>query len=316
MQNNESLEQQDQEFTPANVEQQYQEQFAGNPQNSVEPQACSTCGQTPAATPATMGKPQAPSTGGQSNASYIYAIGRFEARFPHISIEKEFWQAAGRSDTKGLTDRATFHKVLSERQNRYLVRELCWVMTIQGLDAYILLPRDPADHELLVESLRPKPGSDDLDVAIGMTVGIAPANMCNGLTVPIAYFNQTYSFPRPQLMEAVNKEHRASAEELFDRIMQMADNFGNQDDHRALNYLILRYPRIYEVVAEAFAKNDSLTSVNARRSRLSGDRKILDVIFSFTNRTTDVISQQFVRVDVTDMYPFLVTKMSPYYNIS
>jgi hypothetical protein len=47
---------------------------------------------------------------------------------------------------------------------------------------------------------------------------------------------------------------------------------------------------------------------------LSGTRKIVDVIFSFTDRGTDVVSKYFTRVDVTECFPFLVTKMSPYYD--
>lgn len=30
------------------------------------------------------------------------------------------------------------------------------------------------------------------------------------------------------------------------RIVQIADNAGATDEHRALNYLVVRYPRIYE----------------------------------------------------------------------
>jgi hypothetical protein len=40
----------------------------------------------------------------------------------------------------------------------------------------------------------------------------------------------------------------------------------------------------------------------------------LEVVFSFTQRTTDVVSKQFVRVDVTEEFPFLVTRLSPYYD--
>jgi PatG C-terminal len=38
------------------------------------------------------------------------------------------------------------------------------------------------------------------------------------------------------------------------------------------------------------------------------------VIFSYTNRNTDVVDKWFVRVDVTDEFPFLVTRLSPYYD--
>ena len=41
---------------------------------------------------------------------------------------------------------------------------------------------------------------------------------------------------------------------------------------------------------------------------------VLDVIFSYTHRQTDVTQKQFVRVDVTEEFPFLVTKLAPYYD--
>jgi hypothetical protein len=47
---------------------------------------------------------------------------------------------------------------------------------------------------------------------------------------------------------------------------------------------------------------------------LSGTRSIVDVIFSFTNRNTDFTEQFFVRTDITEEFPFLVTKLSPYFD--
>jgi cyclic patellamide precursor peptide PatG len=253
--------------------------------------------------------------------SYVYALGRVEARFPRLSVEKEFVQATGRGDTAGLTDRQALHKILSERHNRYLAREMCWVFTIEGLETYILVPRDPADFDMLVEALRPAPRPTDVDVVIGMRGPIAPPEMCNGLMVPIVAFDQMYSFdidsliksiPRPK--EIAAKEFTPAAEELFMRIMQMADNAGATDEHRALNYCAVRYPAVYAMAAEEFAQNSSLTAVEVRPSPLSGTRKVVDVIFSFTNRNTDVTEKFFVRVDVTEKWPFLVTKRSPYYD--
>jgi hypothetical protein len=60
------------------------------------------------------------------NIFYIYAIGKVEARFPNIAAEKEFAQATRRTDTAGKTDQQAFYAVLSKRENRYLVRQLCW----------------------------------------------------------------------------------------------------------------------------------------------------------------------------------------------
>jgi hypothetical protein len=110
------------------------------------------------------------------------------------------------------------------------------------------------------------------------------------------------------------KEFPATAGELFDRIMQLADNAGDTDEHRALNYLAVRYPATYANAAEAFERDSSLTAVETRSSPLSGTRKIVEVIFAYTNRNTDVTEKFFVRVDVTEEFPFLVAKMSPYYD--
>jgi hypothetical protein len=38
------------------------------------------------------------------------------------------------------------------------------------------------------------------------------------------------------------------------------------------------------------------------------------VVFSFTNRETGIMEKYFVRVDVTEEFPFIVTKMAPYYD--
>lgn len=258
---------------------------------------------------------------GAEAVSYVYAIGRVEARFPNLAAEKEFAQATGRADTAGKTDQQTFHAVLSQRENRYLVRQLCWVLTIQGMETYLLLPRDPADIDLLVEAIRPAASPNDIDVVIGMRGPIAPPQMCNGLMAPIVAFDQIYSFDRDTLIKAIPcpdtiapEQFGPAAEELFNRIIQLTDNAGATDEHRALNYLAMRYPAIYAKAAEEFGRDFSLTGVEVRPSPLSSTRNIVDVIFAYTNRNTDFTEKFFVRCDVTEEFPFLVTKLSPYYD--
>ena len=263
--------------------------------------------------------------GAKSKApQYVYSLGRIEPRFPNMSAEREFAQAMGRAETAGMTDPQAFYFVLSKKENRYLVRELCWVLTIESVAACILLPKDPLDLDLLVESVRPMSAKADIDVVIGLMGPVAPPEMCSGLQVPLVGFDQLFSFnrdafiksiPRPEsIPEKQEEKFRAAAGELFDRILQMADNTGANDEHRALNYLAVRYPAIYAKAAEEFEHNFSLTGVEARPSRLSGARKIVSVIFSYTNRETDVTEKFFVRVDVSEEFPFMVTKMVPYYD--
>jgi len=276
------------------------------------PQACANCGTT-------AGDAQS-NGGGTGSPNYVYAIGRIEARFPNLATEKEFTQAAGRTDTNGKTDQQTFHAVLSRRENRYLARQMCWVLGVQGLDTYLLAPRDPMDLDLLVEAIRPAASPNDIDVVVGIRGPIAPPEMCNGLTVPIVVVDQIYSFDRTSLIKAIPKPEKltadrfeAAAEEVFSRVMQVADNAGTAADHRALNYLAMRYPGIYSKAAEQFAQDSSLTGVEVQSSVLSGTRNIVEVIFSYTNRKSDFVEKFFARVDVTEEFPFMVTKLSPYY---
>jgi hypothetical protein len=276
------------------------------------PIGCPTCGSPGVA---------AAGANGVGTPAFVYAIGRVEARFPNLAAEKEFAQATGRADTAGKTDPAAFQAVLSQRENRYLARQMCWVFTVQGLETYLLVPRDPVDIDLLVEAIRPEPSPSDLDAVIGVRRGIAPPEMCNGLMVPIVVFDQLYSFDRGALVKAIPKPEKTSAREfataadhLFNRVIQLTDNAGATDEHRALNYLAMRYPAIYAKTAEQFGGDCSLSGVEVRPSRLSSTRNIVDVIFSYTNRNTDFTEKFFVRCDITEEFPFLVTKMSPYYD--
>jgi hypothetical protein len=258
--------------------------------------------------------------GAMATASYAYALGQIEARFPRPSVEKEMAQATGRAETAGRTDQQAFYQVLSQRENRYLAWQMCWVLKIQGLETYILQPRDPADIDLLVGAIEPHE-SPWISTVIGLRGPVAPPAYCNGLMVPIVVFDQIYTFSRNALIEAIPRPEQIPAErfgaasrELFARIMQMTDNAGATDEHRALNYLAVRYPAIYARGAQSHAQDFSLSAVDVQPSALSGTRKIVDVIFSYANRNTDFAEKFFVRVDVTDEFPFLVTKLSPYYD--
>lgn len=253
--------------------------------------------------------------------SYVYALGRIQGRFPRLAVEKEYAQAAARLETKGMTDGEVFHAVLSRPENRYVARQMCWVLTIQGLETYVLRPRELADLGLLIDATREYGDEPLLSCVIGVRGPIAPPGLCNGLMVPVVTFEQIYSFDTAALLKSIPKPEKTSAKEfvassrdLFMRVLQLSDNAGATDDHRALNYLVLRYPRIYDRAAEQHARDFSLTAVETRASRLTGSRKIVDVIFSYGDRKTDFTEKYFVRVDATEEFPFLVTGLAPYYD--
>jgi hypothetical protein len=279
------------------------------------------------ASPAAAGNPPASSppdgTGPQAN-TFVYALGQVQARFPSAAVEKEFAQVAGQAVTEGQTDRQVIASILNDRANRYLAREMCWVFLIEGLETYIVVPRDTADFELLVQAIRPEPSPLDIDVIIGTRGPLAPPQICGGLGLPIVILDHLYSFDRESLIAAIplpkgtpakdDERFRASARELLDQIMQMADNAGATDEHRALNYLAVRYPAIYARAAAEHEESNSLAAVEVRSSRLSAARSIVDVIFAYVNRQTDVTTKYFCRVDITEKWPHMVTALSPYFD--
>jgi hypothetical protein len=97
------------------------------------------------------------------------------------------------------------------------------------------------------------------------------------------------------------------------RLLQIGENVGELDEHRAVNYLALRYPDIYQLAFEQSQKGKTLKQVDIQVSPLSGARHIVEVIFTYVDRQTSVPMRFFARVDVTGMYPFLVSPVQLYY---
>jgi hypothetical protein len=198
---------------------------------------------------------------------------------------------------------------------------LCWVMTVAGLETYIVIPRYQADSDLLVDSFRPEPDPSGLDAVIGIMGPVSPPEMCNGLTLPIVFFDQYYSFNREALQRAVTRpqnikagEFNAAFAEVLDRILTVTDNAGALDEHRALNYLTVRDPGIYSRVAECYGRDLALTAVETRPWQLSTARKIVEIILTFTQRKNEFVEKYSCRVDVHEEFPFLASKGAQYYD--
>ncbi|MEV3954327.1 hypothetical protein [Streptomyces albogriseolus] len=252
---------------------------------------------------------------------HVYALGRIDFRFPSTGVEKEFAQTIGRTRTANLTDRQALCEALARSENRYLVRELTFVLTIHGMDTYLLEPFDPRDFDLLADAVRPRPRPDDLDVVIGNRVACPSNGDCDGRALPVVRFSQLYSFDSDSLIGALEKPEKMSgeqfdddAQELLARIMLMADNTGVAPEHRAINYLAVRCPSIYRRTFEAHRDEASLSSIEVRPSAVSDTQLVMNVVFAYTHRTTGVTDKHLFQVDVSGRYPYLLSSPKPYYD--
>lgn len=263
--------------------------------------------------------------------TYIYAIGKILVKYPNTSVEKELMMAAKELGVEGKTEEEIQYEVLSNPKFRYLRRMICWVMKIDGVETYIVVPRDIQDFDLLLETIAPKRNDLGLlfDVIVGNKGPIAPPEMCNNRLLPIAIYDQVYSFDLAEFIEpltAIYRERGLGKEkfdeksftkvvaDLFDRILQATENEGATDAARSVNFLLMRDRDIFDTVVDMNESGNRLSSIDVRPSRLSGiGRNLVDVIFTFTNINTNVISQFYVCVDISGEFPFIVTPMRAFF---
>jgi len=139
--------------------------------------------------------------------AYVYAIGTVTARFPSLNIEKEFMQAWGKNPEQVLqiSDADKF-AVLSQGQNFYLAREMCWVFQSGDIDLYILRPRSYIELTDLVNALSPTPNQVSFALVIGTLGPIAPPSLCNGAQLPIVTCSQVFSFTGQAFINSITNE--------------------------------------------------------------------------------------------------------------
>jgi hypothetical protein len=269
--------------------------------------------------------------GPQADSGFVYAIGTVEAEYPNVAIEREMQALAVElnvdvdpdPDVPMTQDRIWQYEVLRHPRSRYLARQLSWRLTVEGVPALVLTPRDPADYEELIKRLNrpkyPKPSEsrsrtrsrtkpnagqapgrpEDLDVV----VGVRGPQTADGIEVTV-----------DQIFEISHERHeQLHNTALFGYLSQLADNFGVTDQDRAYNYLLARYdffaPQKFEQVDP---DNYILAGAPTFVSRLSGGNRIVQVILRFRGTENFSEKKYFLRVDVTHEFPMIVTGLRPY----
>ena len=109
------------------------------------------------------------------------------------------------------------------------------------------------------------------------------------------------------------KPSSSDLKKFFNRIVQSADNFGDTDAWRALNYLAVRYQPLYPAYVEMTKQGYFLDNIVVGSSRLARERRIVDPIFCFQN-DAGAMRRHFVRVDVTHLFPMLLSHIDGYVN--
>jgi hypothetical protein len=257
-------------------------------------------------------------------------LGSVDIRFPDQSISEELQTVARTLNiVQNPNDelRSWYHRVLTLPEARYVARQVCWVLTVERQPAYYLALCCPADLNDLAKCLG-EPQDDDLCLFVGSS-SLIPVETSPGVTAPVLAVDQLCSFKKEHLVEwckppkTLAKRKATSANEpgrtengpseLFHRLVQSADNFGDTDERRALNYLAVRYQPLYHLYAQMLHDDYILDSIKVMKSRLWGEKRILDPVFTFANESGGV-RKYFVRVDVTYLFPMIANKIAEYFD--
>jgi hypothetical protein len=239
--------------------------------------------------------------------------------FPSLSVEKEFYQTFEPDDVRPVTNGLVF-EVFRQAEHLYLAREMCWVLQINGVDSFILVPASLTELTGLIAALGPTAPDDvDFDIVTGSRGPVAPRDACNGLRLPTVHCDQVVNITRGEfiriLVAHLEDQHvsDSEAQDAFDHLIPLTYNTGETDEHRAINFLLLKYLGVYATTITKKRGDCDLLSVAVEPSRVQGTRRILDVIFTYQHRTSSAIEREFCRVDVSGAHPYLVTGMTTYY---
>jgi hypothetical protein len=182
-----------------------------------------------------------------------------------------------------------------------------------GGENIILPPNEEYDLSLFVgkSSMIPVEASPDV-IAPTLTVDYACSFDRNVLASWIQTSSGKLPRPRSRKTRIFSLVGGHTPNDFLARLVQSADNFGDTDEWRALNFLAVQYKPLYQCYADMLEDDYILDSVLVRRSRLSGNKRIVDPVFVFRNNDGDV-ERFFVRVDVTHLFPTIVSHIAAYF---
>ncbi len=252
---------------------------------------------------------------------YVYAIGKLSVRLPSMGLEREFQQRqrALFSEAKK-TARSQEGKMAQVLlANPHIAKFSSFVLSVDGIPAYIVRPTGSLMLERLISALDHEPEEQKWVTIIGKRGDMANPSYTNGIVAPEMFCDVVYVFTVQNLMENLiqqvkpildsrewdAKEFNKKGSLLFHTIIGAPDNLGSMDGQRALNYLAVQHPGPYLATME-YDEKASLESIDTRVTEGPAGQKIVTVILKFVDRLTGIPSQVFTRVDVTEEWPFTV----------
>ncbi|TMJ01170.1 MAG: hypothetical protein E6G97_17640 [Alphaproteobacteria bacterium] len=248
---------------------------------------------------------------------YVYALGRFDVKFPTIGIEREFQQRERALKAQQSAARGRKLRQVLEA-NSHLALRVAYTFGLGATPTYLVMPSSGSQRAEFLEAIERVGDTNHVSVLIGRMGPLASPAMSGGLVAPIVMADKIYTFSLDEWQKGLESSLERAVKsrdikkdafnevcrELFHRLALMAENMGVTDGHRALNYLLVQHPGLFLAAAER-AKRQVLDRVETRVIHGPGMRRQVAVIFTFLDSSTGVPERLFCRVDVTEEWPFV-----------
>jgi|GEM_PF-2406109 len=252
----------------------------------------------------------------QSNPEYgtqgfVYALGYVKPFFPVLNLEKQYKAALAviKPEPKNYLDVFNY-KVspkgkpqLSYRPFLYLAQEASWVFSINNVDTYLISPRTPTQLNALIQT------SGNVDT---------PCILVGQLAQPgFTYDPEKPALPTAMLDHLIDQTQITSARyknssPADNALVALKPNIGRSDVQRARNYFQSHFHQINEgeqgsAIVEQIAGVDFNVLEGDSNGNISNKRDIVQIIVICPDRSRYACS-----IDVTNMYPFVSCKLSPF----
>ena len=276
------------------------------------------------------------------SVEYVYVNGYINAEFDNTGLEKEFERSLISTDSDGKTtlympanasevtrkmrlnddsERERYlYEFLSNPEHYYIARDMVWTITnIFDDNVYSLRPA-PNQIKVLIEAI--KPGKESRKATPVSLLGEAFAESYDKL--PILQIKKTEMISPSSIVSTVKSKtsgfSTSSVQKVVGDILSLAENEGDSDQDRALNYALNHNLEMYigacELIYNAHGHSSDrevaqLSNISVFH-QMSGKRRIAKIVFDFQNVKSSVGQYWYSAVDVTDEYPFLLVPFKRY----
>jgi len=274
---------------------------------------------------------------GPAPRDYVYVNGYVKAEFDNLGLEKEFERNLASSNGEGKSDLfmpedkhyalknkhwfsdrdSCLFKQLSHPKNHYIARQMKWSLVNSYGDNIYLLEAKNLHLSSLINALKPQ--SSEPDTAMPVSI-IGSYQVKGNEALPQIEIQKLATITPSNLVQKIHKEHAGfndkKLKSVITDILSLADNNGDTDQDRALNYALSHnldlymgaYELIYNHSDREIAQLNNVTVL----TEIAGERKIAKVVFDFQNVQSSVGQHWYCAIDVTHEYPFLLTSFKRY----